>query len=126
MRSVHSTVTSPIFLKATSLILGFMLWSTVSNLFTQSIWVTIPLCYYNKESKTITGPETIAIELTAKRTHIRHIQKDTLAAHIDAESLHPGANRLAITRDHLLMPQGITVTTVIPHTVVVHVQGELS
>ncbi len=121
MRTFRTTLTSPLVLKATSLILGFLLWSTVSDLFTQSIWISVPVCFYNTNQEKISAPETISIELAGKRSHIRQINKDTLALHIDARTLHPGDNHLTITRDHLFMPPSISVATVIPHKVVVRV-----
>ena len=120
MRLLRSTLTSPLFLKATSLILGFLLWSTVSDLFPRRMWLTVPVCFYNTGLNRVSAPETINIELTGKRAHIKQINKDSLALHIDAASLRQGDNHLTITRDQLLLPPTISVTTVIPHKVIVH------
>lgn len=128
MKSFRTALTSPIFLKASSLILGFLLWSSVSELFTRSLWVAVPLSFYNnKEGRKISSPETINVELSGKRSHIKHIDKNTLALHIDAQSLHLGDNHLTITREQLLMPPSIAVATVIPQKVVVRVtRGDAS
>ncbi len=127
MRLLRSTLTSSLVLKATSLILGFLLWSTVSDLFTHSVWLQVPICFYNTGSETIKAPEAMSVELTGKRSYIRRIQKETVAVHIDAHTLKPGRNHLTITRDNLLMPPEITVTTVIPHKLIVHLTpGESS
>jgi len=127
MRLLRATVTSSIFLKATSLILGFLLWSTISDLFPRRVWLAVPVCFYNTESRTIRAPETINIELTGARAHIKQINRDTFALHIDAHSLHPGDNLLTITQDLLLLPPAISVATVIPHKVIVHLTpGESS
>ncbi len=120
MRLLRSTVTSSIFLKATSLILGFLLWSTISNLFPRSIWIEVPVCFYNTGSYKMRAPETINVELTGKRAYIKQINKDTIALHIDAQSLHSGDNLLTITQEMLLLPAAISVATVIPHKVIVH------
>ena len=121
MKLVRTILTSSLCLKISSLIIGFLLWSTVNDLFTYTKWFTIPLCFYNAESLVLSAPQAITLELSGKRSHIRQIASDSLAAHIDAHTLRPGNNLLAITRDHLLMPPSIQVTTVIPHSVIVQV-----
>ncbi len=128
MKSFRSAFRSPIFLKVSSLILGFLLWSTVSELFTRSLWVAVPLSFYNtNEGTKISAPETVNIELSGKRSHMKQIDKKTLALHIDAQSLQLGENHLTITREQLLMPPSISVATVIPQKVVVQVtQGASS
>ena len=125
MRALRTSLTSPIFLKATSLIIGFLLWNTINHLFTYSTWVTVPVCFYNAEAKQIDAPESLTIELTGKRAQIRHIDQETLAAHIDAANLSLGTHKLNVTSEHLLLPPSISVTTVIPHTIIVTItRGE--
>lgn len=119
MRALRTSLTSPIFLKATSLIIGFLLWNTINHLFTYSTWVTVPVCFYNAEAKQIDAPESLTIELTGKRAQIRHINQEALAAHIDAGNLSLGTHKLTVTSEHLLLPPSISVTTVIPHTIIV-------
>ncbi len=122
MKSFRTALTSPIFLKASSLILGFLLWSSVCELFTRSLWVAVPISFYNnKDARKISSPETINIELSGKRSHIKHVDKKNLALHVDAQSLHMGDNHLAVTREQLLMPPSISVATVIPQKVVIRV-----
>ena len=126
MKFLRSTLTSSLFLKVSSLILGFGLWSIMNDLFTQSKWFTIPVCFYNTESHHIKAPETVTLELTGKRAHLKRISSDTLAVHVDAKSLQQGDNLLRITHDLLLLPQTLAVTTVIPQSVIVHLQSGVS
>ena len=125
MRALRTSLTSPLFLKVTSLIIGFLLWSTVNHLFTYSTWVTVPICFYNVDAKQIDAPESMNIELTGKRAHIRHINHDALAVHIDASQLTYGTHQLTVTSNQLLLPPSITATTVIPHTILITItRGE--
>lgn len=119
MRALRTTLTSPLFLKATSLVIGFLLWSTINHLFTYSTWVTVPICFYNVEAKQIDAPESMNIELTGKRAHIRHINTEALAVHLDASLLTYGTHKLSINAKNLLLPPSISVTTVIPHHLIV-------
>lgn len=126
MRALRTTLTSPLFLKATSLVLGFLLWSTVNHLFTYSIWVTVPVCFYNVDAKQIDAPESVNIELTGKRAHLRHINKEALAVHIDASLFTYGTHKLTLKAEHLLLPPTIAVTTVIPHHIIVTITRGVS
>ncbi len=121
MKSFRTAFTSPIFLKVSSLILGFLLWSSVSELFPRTLWVAVPISFYNKDLRAISAPESVHIELSGKRSHIKRIDTHNLAVHIDAQTLHTGDNHLAITHEQLLMPPSITVATIIPQKVVVQV-----
>ena len=125
MRALRTSLTSPIFLKVTSLILGFLLWNTINHLFTYSTWVTVPVCFYNAQKKQIDAPEYLTVELTGKRSLLRHINKESLAAHIDAKNLSVGTHKLTVTSEHLLLPPSISTTTVIPHYIIVTItRGE--
>ena len=119
MRALRTTLTSPLFLKATSLVIGFLLWSTVNHLFTYSTWVTVPICFYNVDAKHIDAPESMNIELTGKRAHIRHINTDALAVHLDASLLSYGTHKCTISEKDLLLPPTISATTVIPHHLII-------
>jgi hypothetical protein len=124
MKSFHTAVTSTIFLKASSLILGFLLWSSVSELFPRTIWVVIPVCFYHREARGISSPETVSVELTGKHSHIKRIDTKNLAVHIDARTLHTGDNHVTITADKLLLPPTISVATIIPNTIIIRIAEE--
>lgn len=125
MRAFRTALTSPIFLKATSLIIGFLLWSTVNHLFTQNVWLTVPVCFYNIDTLQIEAPETINVELTGKRAHIKQINPEVLAVHIDASRLKIGTQKIPITAKQLLLPSSISVTSIIPHPIIITVtRGE--
>lgn len=113
---IKEALQSTLFLKAMAVIIGFMFWNVISESFTASRWLTVPVCFYNKSNQKIEAPETVMIELHAKRTHLRALDPSTIAAHIDVSTLIPGPQRLAISRDILLLPSTIAVHETIPHT----------
>ncbi len=123
MRALRTTFSSTLFLKATSLVIGFLLWSTINHLFTYSTWVTVPVCFYNSTDKLIQAPESVAVELTGKRAHLRHIDKEALAVHLDASLLSPGTHKLSLSSEQLLLPSTISITTVIPHHLIITITG---
>ncbi len=123
---LKQAVTSTFFLKATSLIIGFLLWSIISDACTGHTWVTVPLCFYNKKNLSITSPENLLVQLKAKRSFLKHLDTRTLAAHIDAQTLHVGPNTVHITEDLLFLPSTITIQDIIPHNILITVQDGLS
>lgn len=112
---VRNAFKSTLFLKAISLIIGLLFWTLMSDSFTTSRWVTIPVCFYNRASETIEAPETIKVELRGRRSHLRHLQVQTLALHIDAQTLKPGTTTVQLTPDQLSLPATITLGEIIPH-----------
>ncbi|MBA3752196.1 hypothetical protein H0X06_05410 [Candidatus Dependentiae bacterium] len=115
-------VTSTFFLKATSLIIGFLLWSVISDSFTATMWVKAPLCFYNKIDQKITSSESLLVELKAKRSYLRNLDKQSLAIHVDSQKLQPGPNTLQITSDLLFLPPTIKVGEIVPHNILITVQ----
>ncbi len=119
-------LTSTIFLKATSLIIGFLFWAIISDTFQTHIWVKVPLAVYNISEKKIDAPETILVELQGRRSHVRHVDTHTLAVHIDGHSLKPGPNAVDITHDLLFLPASITIGEIIPSNIVITREGDPS
>jgi len=126
MQLFRTALTSTIFLKASSLLIGFLLWSSVSELFPRTLWVVVPVCFYNKDNRIISAPEYVNIEISGKRAHIKRIDTRNLALHIDATSLQSGSNLLAITRELLYMPQSISILTTIPQKIMITVSERIS
>lgn len=114
-------VTSTIFLKATSLIIGFLFWSLLSDSFTASTWVTVPVCFYNATNQKIACEETIKVELKGKRAHLRNIKTEALAVHIDAQQFRAGPHSIMVTSEQLLLPPTIAVGETIPHVLMINI-----
>jgi hypothetical protein len=54
---------------------------------------------------------------------MRNIDRSALAAHIDGSRLSNGIHKIVISSEHLLLPPSISVTTVIPHPIIVTITG---
>lgn len=118
---------STIFLKAVSLVIGFLFWSILSQSFTTNRWVTIPVAYYNKGTEKIEAADTVKVELKGRRSHLKNIDESTLSLHIDAQNLKPGPNTIEVTPENLFLPATIGVGEIIPHNITIHVsQGSSS
>ncbi len=123
---VKHAVTSTIFLKAVSLVIGFLFWSILSESFTAYKWVTIPVAFYNKGNELIESTEKISVELRGKRSHLKNLDSSALSLHIDAQTLKPGPNTIEVTPDQLFLPATIAVGETIPHSITIHVTGGAS
>ena len=119
---LKQAVSTTFFLKATSLIIGFLLCSIISDGLTTNQWVTVPLCFYNKKNRSLSSPETLRVQLRAKRSFLRHLDKRNLAVHIDAQTLNLGPNVVQITDDLLFLPTTIAITDMAPHNVLITVE----
>jgi hypothetical protein len=101
-------------IRISSLLIGFLLWSTISDLHKDSITVRIPLCLYGEQAKTWEIPEQVTVTLYAKKSVLRAIDLTTLAAHINADTLTNKQTRIALTNKDLLLPNNVVVTNYSP------------
>lgn len=112
---INELLTKNIILKCTSLILGILLWCYISALFKTTLWVEVPISFYNQpEESTIQAPETVFLQLSGYRNNLRHINSHDLAIHIDATHLHEGKNPLIIHTHNLFLPDSISVVNYSP------------
>ena len=96
-------------------ILGFFLWLFISSLHKTTLWVEVPVSFYNQHDTTIiNAPETIQIQLSGYRNNIRTIDLNQLAVHIDAQELYEGKNPLKIKAHNLFLPDLISVVNYSP------------
>lgn len=108
-------ISKNLLLKISSLILGYLLWSTLSSSTMCNYAISIPVyCYNQADNMRIDAPESIHITLKAARTFMRLIDPTSLAVHIDAHSLHEGKNYITLSNKELLLPQEISVSHYTP------------
>lgn len=119
---LKQAITSTFFLKATSLIIGFLLWSIISNSCTTHTWITVPVCFYNKTNELFSAPATVLVELKAKRSFLRQLDRKNLAVHINAHTLQKGPNTIQLSSDLLFLPPSISIGEIIPHNILITVQ----
>ncbi len=108
------------FLKASSLLIAYIFWSILGEGHPSSIWITVPLCFYNtSKNKKITAPETIAIQLKGKRSALYALDWPSLAVHIDVHSLKEGPNSYTLTSSNVLLPNSLVLANYRPSNVVI-------
>lgn len=109
-------------LKVISLMLGYTFWYIFGNSHTSTVWITVPLCFYNvPTAQTIRAPETISIKVAGKRSDLRSLDPEQLAIHINAEKLQHGRNILALTDDALFLPNFIKLVHYTPSNPMVEI-----
>ena len=99
-------------LKAVSLVIGCAIWYIVSSSFGVTVQINVPISFYNTpNSLHIDAPETVSVELLGKRSFFRRVGTKNIALHIDASSFVEGKNRITISRDTLLLPDGVSIAS---------------
>lgn len=113
-------------LKIISIILAYGFWSLFNHMHPTLLTVTVPLCFYNEaKARTINAPETLSITLSGRRNDLARLDVASLAAHIDATTLVPGPNALALTREHLFVPSSCNLVHYKPSNILISVQEEI-
>ncbi len=115
VRSLVNTIKNNLVLKCMALIIGGSLWLMISSLHTTTLWVELPISFYNQhDNLVINAPETIQIQLSGNRSALRAIDTGNLAVHIDAQELHNGKNPLELHAHNLFLPDLISVVNYCP------------
>jgi hypothetical protein len=95
-------------LKVISLLLGYTFWYIFGNSHSTTVWITVPLCFYNIPiATTIKGPDTISVKLCGKRSELCALESDQLAVHIDAQQFVQGKNRISLSEQSIFLPASI-------------------
>ncbi len=113
--SLVNAIKNNIVLKCMALIIGCSLWLMVSSLHTSTLWVEVPVSFYNQHDNIIIhAPNTIQIQLSGSHSAIRTINYNNLAVHIDAQELHDGKNPLELHAYNLFLPDLISMVNYSP------------
>lgn len=95
-------------LKLLSVLIGYGLWHITSQSLIIEHTFTVPVAFYNVGNKTIKSPEQVSITLRGKRKILRNIARH-LALHLDASQLTPEQTTLAVTKEHLFLPDNVSL-----------------
>lgn len=107
-------------LKAVSLVAGFGFWYIFGAMQTGTARIAVPLYFYNvPEHATITAPETIMAQISGKRSIIRALNQEAIALHIDAQTLHEGANLLTSDHATIFLPEALKLVHYLPSNPIV-------
>ncbi len=120
---IKNNLTNNAVIKLLSLIIGYGIWSCLAQHQTVDLWLTVPLCFYGTE-KQIKAPDAIAVQIAGRRNHLALIDLESLAAHINADSLHAGPNAIILKNSHLFLPPTINVLNWCPSNVTITVRED--
>lgn len=114
--SLQRTLLNKNFLRISSLLIGFLLWSIMSTLHHSKITVRVPVCFYNNENVTELwdAPESLIVTLKGNKSDLRAINVAELAVHIDAKKLTNQKNNLNITNQNLFLPEQVKLVNYSP------------
>lgn len=117
IRKLNNILLTNAPLKIISLIFGYTFWYIFSSTHTMNIWLTVPLCFDAvPEKMNIIGPDQITIKIAGKREFLLpHVK--SLAAHVNAQQLSAGVQKLTINEDMLLLPETIKLIHCYPISV---------
>ena len=103
-------------ISAIALILGLSFWLMFCQSYRSTAWFTVPVLFY-PQADGITAPETIDVCIGAQRSALWDMQN--LAVHINAQTVEPGNNTIAISTEELLLPPQFDVIATKPAKLVI-------
>lgn len=121
---VHKrTINNSLLLKTTAFVIGYSIWAALSSTQTIHVAQEIPLAFYNvPDSWHLQAPDTVTVNLVAKRAHLRKLSTEKLTVHLDAATLKPGENRINLHDASLFLSKHIAVDYDSP--LIVHVSSQ--
>ena len=112
-------------LKIIACIIGFTLWSLMSDLHYITKTFVVPVHFYNSENSIIQeAPENVTVRLQGKKSDFRYLNFTTLAAHIDAKTLLQQTNLIHLTAEQLFLPQTIKLVSYKPLCLTIKIAQE--
>lgn len=115
--SIKKLLWSNLTIKCCSLILGFGIWSFLSQAQKCSFSCLAPIWFMHKDTRAISGPPYIEVTLAAQRSHLSTLDMNAIAVHIDAQNLKEGKNTKIVSQEDLLLPSYINMVDCNPRIV---------
>ena len=105
--------------------LGYAFWCMLSQSHTTQLHVTVPLTFYNvPKTLSLQAPEEIPVTLVGKRIDLWHIDRKTLAIHVDLAGKKAGSHPLQLAATHLFLPETIKLVDYTPCNLSVQLQAK--
>ncbi len=115
--SIKNLLWSNLTIKSCSFIVGFGLWSFLSQSQRCSISCLAPICIIHKNTQNISCPPYAEVTLAGQRSHLSKLDLSSVAIHIDAHKLQEGKNITIIAEKDLLLPSYINMLDCNPRIV---------
>lgn len=106
---LKNVLSTNLVLKVCSLFLGYHFWLLWNIHNYHTLTVTVPLYFYNNEHNNLVAPEEVSVTVQATRSDLYKLDLTTLAAHIDAYTLHEQENMVLISGQNLFLPSHYNV-----------------
>lgn len=95
--------------------MGLSLWSIMHESYRTRMTVTVPVYFYNvSQDARVQAPEHIHVTLSGTHAHLRKLDTQALALHIDGSKLKHGMNSIDVTTRQLLLPPEINLVHYTP------------
>lgn len=107
--SIKKHFYAPWFLKISSLILGYILWTLLSHKVSIFMNYRAPLYFYNTHNISINAPEDIGITLYGPKPDIFKLIKENNGVYIDAQQLPQGSYPLNVSAQSLSLPYTVKI-----------------
>ena len=106
-------------LKVIALVLGTLLWFTVSGQQAERTLADVPVVYMNKPANLELTEQTISVDVHVRGLdgQLRTLQARDFEARVDLTGARPGAQSFSLRTDQVSSPLGIEVTSVDPGSV---------
>ena len=107
--SVKNLLWTNLTIKLFSLLFGLGLWSLLSQTQIYDISYNVPICCFGNSKKSIITPDMVHITLRGPRNAFSKLNNETLAIHINTDSLNEGKNSTTISQKDLFLPSDINM-----------------
>ena len=110
-------------IKIISLIIGYSLWAIFSESHVTNIVLDAPVCFYNiPNTLQINCKDKVKVELSAKRSNLYTVDRETLAFHIDMQNAKIGDTVMKLCEEQLLLPDSIKMARCYPANIAVAIK----
>lgn len=101
-----------------AIVFGYTLWKSISEHQVINVTLQAPVSWYGTTGLTVDAPEKISVTLQAKRDELYTLTK-TVAAHIDAATLHEGENPIKLNASHFILPESVKLVNCSPKQITI-------
>jgi hypothetical protein len=114
-------LTNNLTIKILSLILGYLIWATLSKQQFDTIEKSIPICFYNNENYFIETTEFIKARISGLRKDL--FFNESNAVHIDAAFINEEKTyNFSIYPEHIFLRQGLNLISYKPSNITITVK----